>query len=125
MAIAEGAHSSNAENHIGAGTGSEEPDYVEARVAGRLVTHRPDGGFDGFSFDYPMPAGMRHNDIMEAVILEIAAGRGRASGQPFSAVFARQMIEERRAFSQAFPDKHAQAATVEALLMERPGLFRA
>ena len=82
MAIAErsqtgGLHAATSYN------GPHETGYARATVEGRVVTYRRDGLGDGFSFDYPMPGGMVHPDIMEAVILEIAAGRGEARGQPF------------------------------------------
>jgi hypothetical protein len=125
MAIAEGAQ----ERRVQAGSSntiaSRESAYVEATVEGQLVTYRPDGGLEGFSHPHPMPAGIRHREIMEAVILEIAAGRGEARGRPFSRRFARRMIRERRAHDGSFPAKHAEAAAVEALLETRPDLFRA
>jgi hypothetical protein len=125
MAIAEKSQRNNAQNRLRGKIQSQDIGHVEARVEGRVVKYQRDGGFDGFSYDYPMPSGMVQNDIMEAVILEIAAGRGKTSGRPFSAKFARRMIEERRTFNRSFPGKHAEAAAVEALLETQPELFSA
>jgi hypothetical protein len=72
-----------------------------------------------------MPDGVGHKEIMEAVILEIAAGRGKVEGRPFSKQFALQMISDRRAHPRSFRAKHAEAAAVEALLERRSHLFRA
>ena len=120
MAIAErsqsgGLHAAHNDPH--------ETGYARATVEGRVVTYRRDGLGDGFSFDYPMPGGMVHPDIMEAVILEIAAGRGEARGQPFVRRFARNMIRRLRRFNANFPQKHADADAVEALLAARSELF--
>ena len=61
-----------------------EPGYAQATVAGQLVSyHRY--SLNGFAFDHPMPDGMHHSDIMEALILEVARGRGRATAQTFAA----------------------------------------
>ena len=63
----------------------------------------------GFSHDHPMPEGMSHSDIMEAVILAVAQGRGRATARTFSVSFASMMIATRRAFDPSFKAEHAEA----------------
>lgn len=99
-----------------------EPGCAQAIVAGQLVSfHRFDMG--GFTHDRRMPDGMNHDDIMEAVILAVAQGRGRATDRAFSHSFTSMMIATRRALDRAFDAEHEEAAAVEALRLARPELF--
>ena len=79
MAIAEGDQD-RMRARPGKTSDSREYGYVEATVEGQLVTYRPDGGFEGFSYGHPMPDGVGHKEIMEAVILEIGRRTGKVEG---------------------------------------------
>lgn len=123
MAIVENNQAVPSSHPLRAAAGRALLGYAEAQVEGQLVRYSRDGGFDGFSYDHPMPSGADEPAIMEAVILEIAAGRGQAQGQPFSARFADRMIDTRRVANANFPKKHAEAKAVEDLMRRRPDLF--
>ncbi|MFZ1427743.1 MAG: hypothetical protein WAS21_13325 [Geminicoccaceae bacterium] len=114
--------SPNRHEEIRARIEAGEPGCAQAIVAGQLVSyHRY--GMRGFSHDHPMPEGMSHSDIMEAVILAVAQGRGRATARTFSVSFASMMIATRRAFDPSFKAEHAEADAVEALRRGGPDLF--
>ena len=123
MAIAENNQAAPAAHPMLAAAAPGIQGYAEAYVEGQLVRYRRDGGFDGFSYGHPMPEGYHHGDIMEAVIVQIAAGQGQAWGRPFSARFAARMIADRRAYGAARPDLLAEADAVQALMFNRPDLF--
>ena len=114
----------NHERHseIRAKIDASEPGYAQATVAGQLVSYHRHS-LNGFAFDHPMPDGMHHSDIMEALILEVARGRGRATAQTFPNSFPRMMIASRRAFNASFESMHAEADTIETLYRARPELF--
>jgi hypothetical protein len=114
--------SPNRHEKIRARIDAGEPGCAQAIVAGQLVSyHRY--AMSGFTHDHPMPECMTQGDIMEAVVLAVAQGRGRATARTFSVSFASMMIATRRAFDPTFKAEHAEADAVEALHQSRPDLF--
>ena len=101
---------------------ASEPGYAQATVAGQLVSYHRHS-LNGFAFDRPMPDDMHHSDIMEALILEVTTGRGRATAQTFPNSFARMMIATRRAYNASFQAMHAEADAIAALYRAQPELF--
>lgn len=68
--------------------------------------------------------GMRHKDIMQEMVVDIASDEGMASPRTFRKSFVDWMIDYRQAFSKsAWPKKHAEADRLKALLKDRPELF--
>lgn len=107
---------------VRAGLDANEPGFAQATVAGQLVSYDR-YGHSGLFHDQPMPPGMNHGDVMEALILEVACGRGRATALTFSGNFASMMIAIRRALGPGFAAEHTEADAVEALRRTRPELF--
>ena len=67
---------------------------------------------------------MRHNDIMQEMIVDVASDEGLASSRTFRRSFVAWMIEDRRAYPKGvWPKKHAEADRLQALLDGRPDLF--
>jgi hypothetical protein len=68
--------------------------------------------------------GMRHNDIMQEMIVDVASDEGLASSRTFRRSFVAWMIDDRRAYPKGvWPKKHAEADRLQALLDDRPDLF--
>ena len=99
-----------------------EPGCAQAVVAGQLVSYRR-YSMSGFSYDHPMPKGVSHADLMEAVILEVAQGRGRATAETFSRNFLAMMIATRRVLDRGYTTEHEEADLLEALRQRQPELF--
>ena len=68
--------------------------------------------------------GMKHNDIMQEMIVDVASNEGLASDKTFRKSFVAWMIEDREAYPEGvWPKKHAEAKRLQALLDGRPDLF--
>lgn len=68
--------------------------------------------------------GMKHNDIMQEMIVDVASNEGLASAKTFRKSLVAWMIEDRRAYPEGvWPKKHAEADRLQALLDGRPDLF--
>jgi hypothetical protein len=95
--------------------------YAWSDVSGTTVSLH----FDGWQTKlYHLPLdGMRHRDIVQEIIVDVASDEGLASDKTFRRSFVEWMIDERRAFPRGFVKQHAEAARLEALVKNRPGLF--
>ena len=99
-----------------------DPGHAQATVQDQLVSYHRFGP-DGFVHESPLPHDMNAADLMEAVILAVALGHGRATRGAFPKSFAAMMIASRRAFDRSCLREHAEADAVSALRLRRPELF--
>lgn len=68
--------------------------------------------------------GMRHHDVMQEMIVDVASGEGMATARTFRKSFVDWMIDDRRAYPKAaWPKKHAEAERLRMLVEERRDLF--
>lgn len=109
-------------DEIGARIDAGEPGWAQAVVAGQLVSYHRHG-MGGSAHDRPLPEDMSQGDIMEAVILEVARGRGRATAGTFSRSFLTMLIATRRALDRGHTAEHAEADMLEDLRRRQPELF--
>lgn len=96
--------------------------HAQSDVSGTLVSLRVSKYGNPKLVHAPME--MKHFDIVDEMILDVATDKGRATAQTFRTSFVKRKIKERRAFDRdRFPGKHDEADRLEALRVRRPELF--
>ncbi len=101
-----------------------EPGYAQSEVGSQIVSYNAHGFPGSITHAHPFADPRRDiGSIMEELILDVAAGDGRASDQTFSHSRIEWMIKDRRAYPKRWTKKHRQAELLEKLLANRPEVF--
>jgi hypothetical protein len=95
--------------------------YAQSDVSGATVSLYFD---DCQTRLYHQPLdGMRHRDIVQEIIIDVASKEGLASDKTVRHSFVNWMIDDRRAYPKRFAKQHAEADRLETLVKDRPDLF--